>query len=142
MRYKILNTELQTPSDHGIFDSGTNGHFLLPNTPMINKQSITNPLCITLPECYTIASTRTCLLDIPQIPATARLAHMVPYLAHSSLISVKQICDERCRVECDATNCYVYFNNNIIIHGQRDEKTKVWTLPKQTNPTPTQNKKA
>ncbi len=32
---KVMDTELQTPPDHRIFDSGMTGHFLLPNEPMI-----------------------------------------------------------------------------------------------------------
>ncbi len=85
---------------------------------MINKELTTNPLCITLPDGHMIASTHTCLLNIPQLPITALLAHNLPDLAHSSLISAKQVCDEGCKVEYDATNCYVYYNDNIILMDQ------------------------
>ncbi len=68
----------------------------------------------------------TCLLDIPRLPVTAKLAHIVPDLEHSSLKYVKQFVEAGCRVEYDVTNFYLYFNNNTIIHGPRDEKTKVW----------------
>ncbi len=54
-----------------------------------------------------IASTQKCLLDIPQLPVTVQLAHIVPNLAHSSLISIQQFSDVGCRVEYDATICYV-----------------------------------
>ncbi len=40
-------------------------------------------------------------------------------------------------MEYDSTNCYVYFNNNIIVHGPRDEKAKLWAFPLWTNPKPT-----
>ncbi len=106
---------VRTPTDHAIFDLGAIGHFLLSNAPMNNKQQTSNPLFITLPDGCMIASTHTCLLDMP--PVTARFSQIVPDLDHASLISVKQFCDVGYRVEYDAIDCYVYLNNNIILHG-------------------------
>ncbi len=62
---RTMNKELQTSNDCGIFDSGTTGHFLTPNAPINNNQSTKNQLCITVTDGHSIASTHTCLLDIP-----------------------------------------------------------------------------
>lgn len=42
-------------------------------------------------------------------------------------------CDVDCRVEYDATNCYVNFKYKIIPKGPRDEMIKLWTMTPQTN---------
>ncbi len=95
---RVMTKKIQTMMDHGIFDSGTTGHFLLSNAPMIHKQTTTNPLQITIPDGCIITS---------MIPVTAQKAHIVPDLAHLSPIFVKQFCDAGFRVEYDSTNCYV-----------------------------------
>ncbi len=118
-----MNKELELPTDHRIFDWERNWYFLFPNEPIFKKQLTTYPLCITLHDGCTIAHTHL-PRGYTQLPVTAWIAHIVPDLAHSSLISIKQFCDARCRVEYNATNCYVYFNNKIILQGSRDEETK------------------
>ncbi len=54
-----------------IFDARMTVHFVLPNAQMIKKQEAH----IFFP-------------DIPQLSVIAQIAHIVPDLAHSSLISV------------------------------------------------------
>ncbi len=108
-----MNKDIQTPTKCGIFDVEMTRHFLLTNAPTINKQPTTNPLHITLLDWHAIASTHTCLLDILQLPITARIPCIVSDLAHASLISVKQFCYDGCSVDYDVTNCYIYFNNKI-----------------------------
>ncbi len=48
-----------------------------------------------------------------------------PYCTWSCTL-ISHICHTilwwRCRVECDTTDCYVYYNNNIILHRPRGEK--------------------
>ncbi len=115
MGNRVMNRDLKTPTDHGIFDSGTTERFLLPNAPMIKKEPTTNLFHITLPGGCTILSTHSFLLDIPHLPITGQLAQIVPDLGHSYLIYVKQFCHAGDRVEHYATNFYIYFNNKIIL---------------------------
>ena len=61
-------------------------HFLVEGAPAVNVQKSTNPLQITLPNGKQIKSTHTCNLDIPWLPQNMTEAHIVPGLAHSSLI--------------------------------------------------------
>ncbi len=107
---RVLYREIQTSTNHGIFDSGMTGHFLLSNAPMIYKQVTTNPLHITLPDGFTTSSTHTFLLDVPHLAVIAQISQVEPDLAHSSIISIKQFCDAGCRGEYEAKNCHVYFN--------------------------------
>ena len=48
-----------------ISDSGGSGHFVLENSPLVNKQVAVNPIAIKLPDGKLIYSTYTANLDIP-----------------------------------------------------------------------------
>ena len=71
-------------------------------------------------------------------------AHVVPGLAHSSLISTKKFCEAGCVVVFDRLECRVYFGpksvqhriasiEELVLTGSRDESTGMWKLP--INPT-------
>ena len=68
---------------YAISDSGATGHFLVKDSPVVNKQPTMNPLKITLPNVKVIQSTHTCNLDIPWLPDRMTYAHIVPGLAHA-----------------------------------------------------------
>ncbi len=116
---QVMNIELQTPTDHEIFDSVTTGHFSFPMHQWL--KTAYNNSTMHHPSSWLHDFFHPCLLDILQIDFTSQLAHIVPDLAHSSLKSVKWFCEEGCNVENDGTNCYVYNNNNnnnIILMDQ------------------------
>ncbi|KAL7479099.1 hypothetical protein ACHAW6_004847, partial [Cyclotella cf. meneghiniana] len=54
------------------------------------------PLNITLPDGKIIKSTNVGNLNLPGLGDAATIAHVIPGLAHSSLISVKQLCNNGC----------------------------------------------
>ena len=60
-------------------------------------------------------------------------AHIVPCLAHASLISTRKFCDAGCKVMFDDDECRVYFKNELVLVGGRDADTGLWQLP--INPT-------
>ena len=76
-----------------IADAGATGHFGLPGTPVTDILPEITPLVIHLPDGKTIQSTYTCKLAIPWLPGEAKLAHIVPGMLHSSLVSIKFLCD-------------------------------------------------
>ena len=63
------------------------------------------------------------------MPNEMTQAHIVPGLAHSSLISTKVFCDAGCKVAFDEFECRVYFNNKLMLAGSRDPQTMLWRLP-------------
>ena len=87
---KVTTKKLVKNVAWAISDSGATGHFVVEGAPVINKQPATNPITITLPAGSTIRSTHTCNLDIPWLPHHVTEAHIVPGLAHSSLISTRK----------------------------------------------------
>ena len=82
-----------------ILDSGASSHFIMSQAPVCDKAIATSPMRIRLPNGETIQSSHVAILDLPQLPAPARIAHIVPGLASHSLISVVKLC-KRC-IMCD-----------------------------------------
>lgn len=123
---------------HAIADSGATAHFLLPQAKIHNKRVATTPLNITLPDGDIIQSTHLGNLNLPGLPDAATTAHIVPGLAHSSLISIKQLCDHGCHVIFTNKDCKVYRKAELVLIGKRHPETGLWIVP--TNGDPIQTK--
>ena len=111
--------------DYAITDAGATGHFLLPEAPVINKCETTNPLTIHLPDGDKLTSTHTCDVDIPSLPKGARRAHIVPGLAHSSLISIKVLCKQGCTVIYKGNHRKIYYEGKLIWRGVKEPTTNL-----------------
>ena len=75
--------------------------FILPGAPIKNIISSPWPLVIHLPDSKTLKSTTTQHLDLSCLPEASTQAHVVPALAHTSLVSTKMLCDVGCKVSYD-----------------------------------------
>jgi hypothetical protein len=115
--------------DQAIADAGATGHFVIPGTPVTHITRTTNPLVINLPDGEKLVSTHICRLNVPWLPDEACDTHIVPGLAHTSLISMKILCDTGCKVIYDENTCSVYFNHKMMWIGQREPSTGLWVLP-------------
>ena len=114
---------------YAISDSGATGYFLVEGSPVVNKQLVTDPLKITLPNGKVIWSTHTCNLNIPWLPDQITEVCIVPGLAHASLISTQKYCDTGCNVVFDVAECRVYYKGKLVITGGRDKATALWKPP-------------
>jgi hypothetical protein len=110
-------SQIAIASDQAIADAGATGHFVLPGAPVTDIRTATNPLVINLPDGEKITSTHTCRLNLPWLPERARDAHIVPGLAHTSLVSIKILCDAGCKVTYDDTACNVYYADKLVWRG-------------------------
>ena len=72
-----------------ILDSGATAHFLVEGEPIINMREAENPITIKLPDRSLIYSTHIGNLDIPWMPDSMIVVHIVPGLSHSSLFLPK-----------------------------------------------------
>ena len=61
-----------------------------------------------------------CEIDNPKLPQEARKAHIVPGLAHTSLISIKMLIDAGCSVTY-GEKVLVYYKDKIVWTGPREE---------------------
>jgi hypothetical protein len=118
-----------------IVDSGFTGHFILVTAPYLNKVASRNPLTVRLPNGATMESSHTADLDIPGLNAAASKAHVFPGMAHHSLLSVGQLCDE-CYIVTFQRDTVTICNSESskLLSGPRDETTGLWRINlKQTN---------
>jgi hypothetical protein len=122
----------RTPSlleqhETAIVDSGCTGHFLLVTAPCLNKVVSRNPLTVRLPNGATMESSHTASLDIPELNAAASKAHVFPGMAHHSLLSVGQLCDEGYIVTFQRDTVTICNSDNAKrLSGPRDDTTGLW----------------
>jgi hypothetical protein len=107
------------PHETSIVDSGCTGHFLLFNAPCLNKVKSQNLLTVSLPNDATMESSHTAELDIPELNAATSKAHVVPGMAHHSLLSVGQLCDE----------CYIATFKQDTVTICDSEKSQIFSGP-------------
>jgi hypothetical protein len=74
-------------------------------------------------------STHTCTLDLPDLPAGARAAHIIPVLASHSLLSVVTMCNAGCTVTFTKINCTIVYRGWTIVCGHKCTKTGLWMVP-------------
>jgi hypothetical protein len=89
-----LTPPLLKNNETSLVESGCTGHYLLSNTPCLNKKVTSNPLTVRLPNGQTMESTHTAFLDIPELSKAASAAHIFPAMENNSLLPVGQLCDE------------------------------------------------
>jgi hypothetical protein len=116
-------------------DSGFTGHFLLVYAPCLNKVEYRTPLTVRLPNGATMESYHTADLDIPELNAATSKAHIFPGMAHHSLLSVGQLCDEGYIVTFKRDTVTICnFESSKLLSGPRDVNTRLWRINlKQTN---------
>eukprot|EP00804_Cyclotella_cryptica_P011472 CCRYP_016407-RA/>CCRYP_016407-RA protein AED:0.68 eAED:0.37 QI:0/0/0/1/1/1/2/0/374 len=121
-----INITLGT--NEAIADSGATAHFFLPNVTISNKRKAEHPLNITLPDGEVIQSTHVGNLNLPGLGNSATLAHVVPGLTHSSLLSIKQLCDNGCHVIFTKQDCKVYRKAELMLVGKHHPATGLWVV--------------
>ena len=119
-----------------ILDLGASSHFLLTETPAINKKIATSPLRIKLPNGKHVASSHTCELDIPELPTAARFAHIVPGLQSFSLVSVVKLCNAGCKVITTDISCEVFYKGQRVVQCKKCTRTGLWMMPLSTSAVP------
>jgi hypothetical protein len=110
-------------------ESGCTVHFLLVTAPCLNKVKSRNPLTVRLPNGATMNSSHTADLDIPELNAAASKAHVLPGMAHHSLLSVGQLCDESYIVTFQQDTVTICNSDNAkLLSGPRDATTGLWRI--------------
>jgi hypothetical protein len=134
--FKVCQTPpLLEQHETAIVDSGCTGHFLLVNAPCLNNVESRTPLTVRIPNGTTIESSHTADLDIPKLNAAASKAHFLPGMAHHSLLSVGQLCDEGYIVTFKQDTVTICNSESSkLLSGPRDVNTGLWRINlKQTN---------
>jgi hypothetical protein len=96
----------------------------------MNKHIALNPTEVKLTSGDYMQSTHTATVDIPALLIAVREAHIFPNHFQHSLLSVGQLCDNT--FLSPQHECYSY--DELILVGQRDHETGLWTVNITTSP--------
>ena len=100
--------------EYAISDSGATCHFLVKGAPVTKLQVADNPISITISNGKSITYT-------PWLPNHMTEAHIVPGLAHASLISTRIVFEAGCKVIFDADKFRVYYKGNLVLSGGKNK---------------------
>jgi hypothetical protein len=57
------------------------------------------------------------------------MGHIIPNLSIASLFGIRILTEAGCDVTFTKGDCIVTYNGKIILHGEKDPSTNLWTLP-------------
>jgi hypothetical protein len=118
----------------GIADTGASSHYICTSDPHTTTGNTKPTIIIGLPNGVMLQSTTAaCQLSLPQLPITAREAHILPGLAHSSLVSIGKLCDAGCEAKFDNQEVVITKNNINLLRGQCGRCTGLWRIPLTNN---------
>jgi hypothetical protein len=112
-------------------DTRATGHFFKVSTDLDNimPTSENTRINVSLTDGTIITSTHTGNLSIPNIPLSARQAHVFPHLASHSLLSISQLCAHGCKAIFTDTAVTITLDDTVIITATRSTATgALWTL--------------
>ena len=113
---------------HAIADTGATSIFLTKGAPCLNKRRTSSPISVTLPDGRKIVSSHICDVRIPGLP-TILTGHIMPDMTTASLFGIHILCKAGCKVVFDDDKCQVFYNENVILTGFKDQVSDLWTLP-------------
>jgi hypothetical protein len=93
------------------------------------------PIQVKLPNGAQLQSSATSDLSINSFNPRARSVHIIHGLASHSLLSCDKICDTGYNILFDegtaqvVINGHVSANGNVVMQGERDRTTGLWTVP-------------
>ena len=92
-----IETNLTNIKNWAILDSCASSHFLQVEAPILEMKETANPIQVTVANGQKVISTHEGLIDVPDLPARARNAHILPGIKHS-LLSIVRLCNAGCEV--------------------------------------------
>ena len=114
-----------------VLDSGATGNFLVTDAPLSEKQETTQPLTASLPDGNKLRSTHTGLINVPRLPRSGRIGHVIPGLSRYSLVSVVVLCNAGCDVMFTKIDVTVKYRGRVTLTGRKCTRTGLWMAPLQ-----------
>jgi hypothetical protein len=108
-------------------------HFLTTNAPATNIILAAVPLFARLPNSDKVQLTHTCTLNLPDLPAGAQAAHVIPGLASHSLLSAFTMYNAGCTVTFTKINSTISYRSSTIICGHKCSRTGLGVVPLTKN---------
>jgi hypothetical protein len=98
----------------------------LNNAPCTNIIEATMPIAVRLPDKTIMHNTHEGLLNLPQLLVGACKMYLF-HKMQSSLVSIGQLCDARCIATFDKHNVFIKKGDELILQGERNAATGLWT---------------
>jgi hypothetical protein len=114
--------------DNAIADLGATQIFVMDGIPVINKCPAMRPLKVLLADGRQVMSTHMCDIHINGLLVVLTL-HIIPDLPIASLFGIRVLTETGCKVTLTHNECVVCYNSKIILRGEKDPSTDLWTLP-------------
>ncbi len=95
---------------------------------VINKRRTTSPLKVTLANGRQVVSTHMCDINIAGFPFVLT-GHIIPDLSIALLFGIQVLTEVGCNLNFDNHKCTVRYNGTIILSGDKDQSTDLWTIP-------------
>ena len=122
-----------------VADTGAAGTFLEMNAPYITNIKETDPgIKVLCPNNQYLTSTHTVNLSFPNLPPTAKSAHLFEQLTSGSHLSIGQLCDAGCEAFFDATRMVILSQQKIVLIGTR-KRGGLWYVDTTDSTTQTPN---
>jgi hypothetical protein len=118
----------QLLTKHAITNSGATQIFVMERTPIINKWLTMQPLQVALADGCLVMSTHMWDIQIDGLPVTLT-GHIIPDLSIALLFGIPILTEGGCDVTFTKGDCIVTYNRKIILGGEKDPLTDLWTLP-------------
>jgi hypothetical protein len=108
-----------------IADSGASQIFVMEGANVINKRRTTRPLKV---NGWQVMSTHMWDIHINGL-LFVLTGHIIPDLSIATLFGIRVLTEAGCNVTFDKHKCTVQYNGKIILSGDKDPSTDLWTLP-------------
>lgn len=125
-------SKIAIPEGWGLCDSGASNIYLTPSDAQryaTNVQPTSSPIHVNLPDGNIASSSHTCTLDYPALPPAVTTGHVLPGLAHFSLVPVNNFAQAGCKIIFDDSAVRIYHKGKCIIQGCRHPTTGLWIVP-------------
>ena len=112
-------------------DSGATSHYIriADSVCLKNKTSYNGP-AVLLPDAGSILPTHKGQLSLSKkLSKRAQTATALPELRSASLISLGQLCDDKCTIILDKKKMYAIKDKEIILQGDRNLTDGLWDIP-------------
>ena len=115
-------------------DSGASNHYIAPTDHnILTNVHHNSAINVQLPDTSTLTSTHSGLLTIPHVSSQATIAHVLPGLKNTSLLSLGQLADDGCVILLNKHHLQVFKNFEMILQGHRNKTDGLWDVPFPTN---------
>ena len=135
--YCVVNPSTYHSNESSIYDIAASGQYLKAEAPHDLTSRTVAPIQVKQPNGPILHSTKGCQIKLAALPEEAREVHILPRLAHISLIYIGELCNSRFEDSFNHHNMAVTKYEQVILQGTRDVLTGLWRFPLHSLDIPT-----